>query len=73
MAVFFSKAQIETTDESASLEEATKLFEAKKIKTVLQKCKTQTEAAIHLGLPLSSFVRKLGKLEINPELFLKQT
>jgi two-component system response regulator AtoC len=65
---------VSTTAEvvSGSLEDATRVFESDMIKGVLLKCKTQTEAAIRLGVPLSSFVRKLAKLEINPESFLKQ-
>ena len=60
-------------DDSKSLKEATKLFMIEMIKGVLKKSRTQTEAALRLGIPFSSFVRTLAKLGINPEFFLKLT
>ena len=60
-------------DDSKSLKEATKLFMIEMIKGVLKKSRTQTEAALRIGIPFSSFVRTLAKLGINPEFFLKLT
>lgn len=53
------------------LDEATKNFEKQKIEEVLNISRTQAEAATRLGVPFSSFSRKIAKLGINPERHLK--
>ena len=55
------------------LEDATKKFEAQVIIKALRTSRTRVEAAARVGVPLTSFLRKLSKLEINPDLFLRQT
>lgn len=55
-----------------SLEEATKQFEIERIVAALTGCRTQLEAATKLGIPLSTFNRKLGQLGIRPETFLSR-
>jgi len=59
--------------ENSSLEEATRRFETKAIVAALKNSRTRVEAAARLGLPLTNFLRRLAKLEINPDLFLRQS
>lgn len=54
-----------------TLDEATKNFEKQKIEQILSVSRTQAEAATRLGVPFSSFSRKLAKLGIRPERHLK--
>lgn len=55
-----------------SLEESAKQFEFDQIIAALKASRTQNESAAKLGIPLSTFNRKLGQHGIRPELFLKR-
>lgn len=56
-----------------SLEEAKKNFESKAIIKALKGSRTRVEAAARVGLPLTNFLRRLEKFEINADLFLQHT
>ncbi len=60
-------------DSGLPLDEATKRFESRAIVTALKGSRTRVEAAARVGLPLTNFLRRLEKLEINPDLFLQRT
>lgn len=55
---------------SADHDQALKNFETKRIIDSLKKSKTRSEAAIKLGLPLSTLVRKINQLGIDPSFYL---
>lgn len=47
-------------------------FETSKIISCLKKCKTRSEAALRMGLPLTTLMRKINKLGIDPSFYLLQ-
>ena len=61
---------VEVPPAEGPLEVATKEFETRTIKAALKKSRTRLEAAARLSLPMTSFLRKLSKLEINADLYL---
>ena len=54
-------------------EQALKDFEMTRIIESLKKCKTRSEAAIRLGLPMTSLLRKIDLFKIEPNLYLSKT
>ncbi len=79
---YLAKVQVGNISESNSAlsesaevdhDQALKNFEAKRIIDSLKKSKTRSEAAIKLGLPLSTLVRKITQLGIDPSFYLMST
>ncbi len=66
----FEPAGQQTDDSFILHDKALKDFEMKRIIESLKKCKTRSEAAIRLGLPISSLVRKISLLGIDPNFYL---
>jgi DNA-binding NtrC family response regulator len=56
-----------------SLEEARNEFESTAIVKALKGSRTRVEAAARVGIPLTNFLRRLEKFEINADLYLQQT
>lgn len=57
-------------DSNVEHEQALKAFELKRIVDSLKKSKTRSEAAIKLGLPLSTLARKIQQFGIDPSFYL---
>jgi DNA-binding NtrC family response regulator len=67
------QSSVNSDEKVLSLEKATNQFESNAIIKALKSSRTRVEAATRLGLPLTSFLRRLDKFEINAEIFLQQT
>lgn len=63
----------ESLEKSTPLNEATDEFEKQTIIDALKDSYTRVETAARLGLPFTSFLRKLTKLAIDPNFYLKTT
>ena len=59
------------TAEVHSLEDATSDFERRHLEEALKLSWTRKEAASRVGMAFTTFVRRLSKLGINPEMFLR--
>lgn len=63
---------IDDVNETLPLAEAKKVFETNTIISALKNSRTRVEAAARVGLPMTSFLRRLEKFQINAEIFLHQ-
>lgn len=59
-----------TEESTLDHESAIKNFEINHIISILKKCKTRSEAALRLGLPLATLMRKINQFGIDPSFYL---